>query len=96
MRNKAINARKNQARRTAGPKVLSVSEIAARDGSRCNLCGKRVDLTLSGMAKWGPTIDHLIPVSHGGTNDADNLALAHRHCNVSRKNRGHAQLLLTA
>lgn len=95
IRRRATDARRSHKRRAAGPKVLSVHELAVRDGAKCNICGRRVDLTLSGMAKWGPTIDHLIPVSRGGTNDPDNLALAHRHCNVSRSNRNHAQLLLT-
>lgn len=90
----AHNARKNHKRRAAGPKVMSVYEIAKRDGCSCYVCGKRVDMTLSGRAKWGPTIEHLVPVSRGGTNAPENLALSHRHCNTSRGNRGHAQLLL--
>lgn len=92
------NARKNHKRRAAGPKVMSVYQIAERDGSKCNICGRKVDMTLSGNAKWGPTIDHLIPVKPksgpAGTNDPENLALAHRYCNTSRGNRGHAQLLM--
>ena len=89
-------ARKNHKRRAAGPKVLSVYELAKRDGEHCNTCRRKVDMTLSGRAKWGPTIDHLVPVTDGGTNDPSNLALAHRHCNVVRNATGPAQLLLTA
>lgn len=93
---RAHNAHKNHSRRAAGPKVMSVHQIAERDGRKCCICHRIVDMALSGRAKWGPTIEHLIPVSRGGTNDPDNLALAHRHCNTSRGNRGHAQLLLSA
>lgn len=89
------NARKNHKRRAPGLPVLSVYQLAERDGCRCNICGRKVDLKLSGRAKYGPTIDHLIPISQGGTNAADNLALAHRACNVARGNRVPAQLLLT-
>lgn len=96
IRNQAINARKNHARRTAGPPALSVNEIAARDGCRCHICNCKVDMTLSGMAKWGPTIEHIVPVSHGGTNEPANLALAHRYCNTARGNQGHSQLTLVA
>jgi len=96
MRNKAINARKNHARRAAGAAVLSVADIAERDGCRCHICHRKVDLSLSGKAKWGPTIEHIVPVSLGGTNDPGNLALAHRHCNTARGNRGESQLLLVA
>lgn len=94
IRNRAANAIKNHRRRTAGPKTMSVDDLAARDGARCNLCNRKVDMNLSGHAKWGPTIDHLVPVSHGGTNDPSNLALAHNFCNVSRHSRGPVQLLL--
>ena len=90
------NARKNHNRRAPGRPVLSVYQLAERDGCRCNICGRKVDLHLSGRAKYGPTIDHLTPISLGGTNDADNLALAHRLCNSARGNRDPAQLLLNA
>jgi len=95
-RYQAHNAKKNHKRRAAGPKVISVHELAARDGAHCHICQHKVNLNLSGMAKWGPTIDHLLPVSLGGTNSPENLALAHRHCNIARGNRGGAQLLLIA
>ena len=96
IRRRATDARRSHKRRAAGPKVMSVDQIAARDGCACYVCGRRVDLSLSGSAKWGPTIEHRIPVSRGGTNDPENLALSHRYCNVSRGNRGHAQLMLVA
>jgi len=95
-RNAAHNARKNHARRAAGPKVLTIFQIAERDGRKCSVCGRLVDMSLSGRAKWGPTIEHLTPVSKGGTNEPDNLALSHRHCNTSRGNRGPVQLLMSA
>lgn len=41
----------------------------------------------SGNLPTGPTIEHRRPLSKGGTNDLDNLALAHRMCNTSRGNR---------
>jgi 5-methylcytosine-specific restriction endonuclease McrA len=92
----AHNAKKNHARRAAGPKVISVYDLAIRDGQRCHLCRRLVDMALKGTAKWGPTIDHLVPVSRGGTNDPANLALAHRYCNTRRSNRGPAQMALIA
>jgi hypothetical protein len=92
----AHDAKKNHARRAAGPEVIGIYSLAKRDGAKCHLCHRKVNMDLSGRAKWGPTIDHLVPVSKGGTNHPANLALAHRHCNTSRGNRGDVQLLLTA
>ena len=71
-----------------------VRSVWLRDGARCHLCRKSVDLTLSGTLPEGPTIDHLVPISAGGTREPENLALAHRVCNVRRGNRGAAQLRL--
>jgi 5-methylcytosine-specific restriction protein A len=43
----------------------------------CWLCGKH----------GANTVDHVIPLSHGGTNDISNLKPAHKRCNSSRGNR---------
>ncbi len=87
--------RKNRRRRLRStPGTYTLRQIAERDGCRCHLCGRKVDITLSGMMKWGPTIDHLVPLSDDGSDTPENVALAHRHCNVSRGNRGEVQLRL--
>jgi len=90
------DSRRAHKRRAAGPPALSVHQIAERDGTRCYVCRRKVDMTLSGNHKWGPTIEHIVAVSLGGTNDPENLALSHRHRNTARGNRGHAQLVLVA
>jgi hypothetical protein len=93
-RMKENDTRKNHRRRAAGELIMTVESLAKRDGIKCNICTKPVNMSKSGLDPLGPTIDHLLPVSKGGTNDSFNLALAHRQCNTSRGNRGHAQLLL--
>lgn len=95
-RRRAANARRSHAKRAAGSATMNISDLAARDGERCNICSRKIDLSLSGLAKWGPTIDHILPVSLGGTNDPNNLSLAHRCCNSRRGNREPAQMLLSA
>jgi len=67
--------------------------IARHDnGHPCALCHRPIDLTLPGTAKWGPTIEHRIPVRtlrlHAETWDAlvtltcdtRSWALAHSTC----------------
>lgn len=77
----------------AGPS-LTIEQLGARDGWRCHLCLRRVDPGLKAPHPKSRSFDHLIPVSHGGTDAPENLRLAHLRCNVSRGNRGSVQLLL--
>lgn len=62
-----------------------------RDGAKCWICGKRViksDFTkVDGKFKAGPrypTVDHVVPLAKGGTNDESNLRLAHWSCNTKK------------
>ena len=52
-----------------------------RDGVACVYCGRSVE------AAAPLTLDHLRPVSKGGSNDASNLVTACHDCNSARKNR---------
>lgn len=68
----ARNPRRSRvSRRLSARKSL---EVFARDDYRCVTCGTREDLT----------VDHIHPVSKGGTNDMENLRTLCRSCN-SRK-----------
>lgn len=53
-------------------------EVLKRDNYRCQMCGV--------TAKDGATleIDHITPVSKGGTNDAGNLQVLCRDCNAGK------------
>ena len=53
----------------------------------CWLCRQPVDKTLSGKTSWGPSVDHRVPRSKGGTNDRSNLSLAHTGCNSRKKDK---------
>ena len=54
--------------------------IYLRDGLVCCYCGASVEDTKL-------TLDHLMPHSQGGTNDAANLITCCHRCNSSRGNR---------
>lgn len=65
--------------------------LVERDGDRCAICHRRVDITLkSGTrgSRRGPSVDHIIPRSKGGSDDPVNLRLTHWGCNQKRGNRG--------
>ncbi|MEW1719787.1 HNH endonuclease signature motif containing protein [Streptomyces sp. NPDC093109] len=76
-----------------GPRP-KLEDIAGRDGWRCHLCGRAVDRVRHFQHRDAATLDHLVPVSDGGTDEAANLALAHRGCNSRRGVGGHVQLAL--
>jgi 5-methylcytosine-specific restriction enzyme A len=55
-------------------------QVYARDGYACVYCGRRGN-------KLRLTIDHVFPVSLGGTNDVANLVTACRSCNLAKSAR---------
>jgi len=71
---------------------VNLTYLIERDGGRCGLCHK---LVRDKKGPMRPSIDHIIPLSRGGTNTLDNVHLAHYRCNLSKGNRGgNEQLLL--
>jgi hypothetical protein len=68
------------------------ARIMARDKGMCQLCRKRVVLTKGDPLS--PSLDHIIPVAQGGSNDDANLQLAHLVCNVIKGNTIKGQLRL--
>ena len=49
---------------------------------RCPICGKQMGAT--GRRGDYPTFEHVIPLSAGGTDTEDNLAITCRDCNENR------------
>ena len=58
--------------------------LARRDGSLCCWC--RGQLEILGHEGLPASIEHLVPRSRGGGNEAENLALACVPCNSARGN----------
>lgn len=54
-------------------------EIFRRDGFQCRYCGKRAAETADGL-----TVDHVVPVALGGTDDSTNLVTACADCNAGK------------
>ena len=61
--------------------------VIARVGPRCHLCKKMARLDVSHLHKLAAEVDHLIPISKGGGNVWDNVAIAHRSCNIKKSNK---------
>ena len=73
-----------QAVRARDSGAVQLCQLAERDGWWCWLCGGEIDPTLPPNTSASGTVDHLVPRSRGGGNEAGNLRLAHRRCNVRR------------
>ena len=74
---------------------ITLKKLAERDNDVCWLCGGKVEWTdyeyrgstRKAVGKSYPSIDHVKPVSRGGSHSWDNVRLAHFGCNASKGNR---------
>ena len=97
-KNIATKARARHKRRTlqAYGDVIDLYELAERDHWQCKLCDKPIDKNAKhykgNLNLYGPSLDHIIPVSLGGTHTWNNVQLAHYYCNSIRGNKPIAQI----
>lgn len=75
--------RKSRAKRRAIESQVFVEVVDSRvvferDKGICGICGKSVAMT----SRW--EVDHVVPISKGGTHCYANVQLAHRRCNRSK------------
>jgi len=76
-------------------KDISLVKLIERDRSICKICGKKIDnkdyiydeLNNFIAGKYYPSIDHMIPLSKGGTHIWNNVQLAHRYCNTLKNDK---------
>ena len=54
-------------------------EVYKKSGGVCEICGKP-------LSKLNYTVDHIIPLSRGGTNEMSNLRAVHKTCNQIKGN----------
>jgi 5-methylcytosine-specific restriction endonuclease McrA len=87
-------ARRRRARiKGNGVDFHTEAQVLATYGNICYLCNKPVDLTApryQGKAEgWeqGLHIDHVIPISKGGSDTLDNVRPTHALCNLSKNNK---------
>jgi hypothetical protein len=89
LRLRARRARAGAKRRAAGwrPRRNYWRNICARDGWICWLCNKPIDPSLLPPHRFSGSMDHVVPLSRGGSDDHDNLRAAHLTCNARRCDR---------
>jgi len=73
---------------------INTSLIYERDAWRCGVCGKRVNKALTYPHRMSASLDHIVPLAHGGTHTKANVQLAHWICNCKKSDKLDVQPLL--
>lgn len=81
--------RENTRRRRAQKLATQVDKFTDKDvrlayGDDCYLCGQLIDFKLKRPHLMSPSLDHVIPLSRGGTHTLDNAAMVHLVCNFRK------------
>lgn len=69
------------------PSGVYVEQLIERDGFMCYLCQEPIDMKVPRTSRRGATVDHVIPLSRGGSDEIDNLRLAHWICNNKKSDK---------
>ncbi len=63
---------------------ISREEIFERDGWLCGICGDPVDREATWPDLMSASLDHIVPVSHGGMHVMSNVQCSHLRCNFRK------------
>ncbi|MBA7588687.1 hypothetical protein ES708_30753 [subsurface metagenome] len=63
-----------------------LKDLIAKYNYRCGICGEIINPDLKREDKFSLTIDHILPISKGGSHTLDNLQMAHLICNSYKGN----------
>lgn len=72
---------------TTAVEELNPMDIYQRDIWLCGLCSTPVDPDVAWPDPMSASLDHILPLSKGGSHTYENVQLAHLTCNVSKGNR---------
>lgn len=73
--------------------LVEAHKVYKRDKWRCGLCRKMVDPRLRHPDPMRVSLDHVIPISKGGSHTYANTQCAHLLCNIQKNNRGAGEQL---
>lgn len=65
---------------------IELLEVFERDQWKCGICHEKVDNSIVWPDKKSVSLDHIIPLSKGGTHTYDNVQCSHLGCNIKKQN----------
>lgn len=76
-------------RRMSSTQVKQIRIQLVKSGIRnCWICKKPLDPGHKDNKNWSPTtLEHIVPLCQGGTNDLENLTLSHEQCNLEKSKK---------
>ncbi len=82
---KAVARAYRAKRRThlVGAELIYMVDLIARDKNVCQICGLPIN---NSIPEFKATLDHITPLSKGGSNVWNNVQLAHLRCNLKKYN----------
>lgn len=80
--------------RGAAVEPVNIRRVYERDRWRCGLCRGKVDKRLKYPHPRSASLDHVLPIAHGGAHSMANVQLAHLDCNHAKSDGGTQQLAL--
>ncbi len=82
----AVHRRRARIRGAITEKFLD-EEIYERDNWICQLCGEAIDSKAEKSSSRKKSLDHIVPISKGGSHTRDNVQAAHLDCNIRKGNK---------
>lgn len=71
-------------KRTTEVEDFDITDVRLNAGDDCYLCGKRINFRLKHPNPLSASLDHVVPLSKGGTHTLDNAAMTHLTCNLKK------------
>ena len=76
--------KRKAAKRGAEAENFVYRDIFERDGWACGICAEPVSPDLAYPDPMSASLDHIVPLSKGGTHAAENVQCAHLVCNLRK------------
>ncbi|MGP3750907.1 HNH endonuclease [Streptomyces sp. IBSNAI001] len=87
---KAADQRRRARKAGAESEIIRPGDVFVRDAWVCALCAGPVDAAATWPSPDSASVDHVVPLSRGGSHTMENVTTAHLRCNLSKGNRTEA------